>query len=426
MIDKTETLAKSQLFTLKGEVVSEGSNSDGQTAIPRQRRFLTGQIIDQKYKITGFLGEGGMGAVYKAHHLLLNKEMALKTFSTTSLSEDALLRFQREAQAIAKLTHRNIVQVFDFGQGEDNVPYYTMECLVGESLADRLKARGYLPLEEALPIFQQVCSGLSLAHSKGIAHRDMKPGNIFLVEEGAKDLVKIVDFGMAGLATRTLDSQKLTSTGIVFGSPLYMSPEQSMGDPVSHQSDIYSCGCSLFETLTGTPPYQGANAFATMLLHQQSRIPELVGQSKDEEFPRRLKALTAHMMAKSAEDRPQSFDQIANELKGVIDLHKATTQAPATVHNLVPNKSTSPQNKKAIFVALVALAVLLTCVISGTVALLCKKQSAQTVADKSDTAADKGDTVLPNKGVIRLVTKVMLQLSRTNLWRRRHLNPRAS
>ncbi len=124
-----------------------------------------------------------MGAVYKAHHILLNKDVALKTFRAPNLADGSWNRFHREARAIARLTNKNIVQVFDFGVDEDNIPYYTMECLTGESLAERLAARGALPLDQTIQIFLQVCLGLSAAHKQGIIHRDLKPANIFLAHE---------------------------------------------------------------------------------------------------------------------------------------------------------------------------------------------------------------------------------------------------
>jgi serine/threonine protein kinase len=331
MNDSLEQLSKSQLFDLKGQIL-EGTIKTGSGSLgPRQGAdHLNGTIIDQKYKIIGLLGEGGMGAVYKAHHLMLNKDVALKTFRSANFDDESLKRFHREAQAIARLSHLNIVQVFDFGVGEDNIPYYTMECLTGESLADRLKANGPLPLDQTIRLFLQVCQGLTAAHSKGIIHRDLKPANIFLAREtsaaGPVDLVKIVDFGVAGLSAMSLDGQKLTTTGSIFGSPLYMSPEQSLGNPVTEKSDIYSCGCALFETLTGSPPFCGENAFATMLQHQLNPVPKLRDLAQGQEFPQRVTALLDRMLAKSEDQRFQSFDGVAAELEEISQLHTSAHQ----------------------------------------------------------------------------------------------------
>jgi len=336
MINSIDPLAQSQLFTLKGDTVISDATGGSDKPDPKQccRHHLPDEIIDQKYKIISLLGEGGMGAVYKAQHLFLNKEVALKTFRSANLTEESWIRFQREAQAIALLTHQNIVQAFDFGVGEDNVPYYTMECLSGESLADRLKATGPLPLNEVITIFLPVCLALSIAHRKGIIHRDLKPANIFLATRAAgtsqADTVKIVDFGIAGFVSQAADAQKLTRTGFVFGSPLYMSPEQSSGQRMTAKADIYSCGCALFETLTGSPPFRGENAFATMLQHQQSPIPNLNDVAEGDQFPRRLNELIGKMLAKQEDQRIQSFEEVAAELE---QIQKGCHQRPSPILN---------------------------------------------------------------------------------------------
>jgi len=337
-----EYLAQSQLFTLRGESVDALARTvDTQSSMAAAvKRQLVGQVIDQKYKLVSLLGEGGMGAVYKAHHLMLNKEVALKTFRSPNLTEESWNRFQREAQAIARLTHPNIVQVFDFGVGEDNVPYYTMECLTGEALADRMARRKFLPVDEAIRVYVQVCHGLTLAHSKGIIHRDMKPANIFMAKAipgGPADTVKIVDFGIAGLATQSLDGQRLTATGTIFGSPFYMSPEQSLGQEITERSDIYSVGCSLFETLTGEPPFHGENAFATMMQHQLHAPPELLYDPNGVQFPQRLTGLIARMLAKNEGNRIQTFAEVASELEQIYhgEMIKIQTGVQPT---LAPNR----------------------------------------------------------------------------------------
>ncbi len=253
----------------------------------------------------------------------LGKEVALKTFSSRDLDSKFLQRFQREAQAIGRLSHPNIVQVFDFGVGEDNVPYYTMECLEGESLAERLASKKSLSLDQAVNLFIEVCNGMSAAHNKGIIHRDLKPGNIFLKRDStsAKDnpTAKIVDFGLSGWASHSIEGQKLTSTGTIFGSPLYMSPEQSLGLEVTEATDIYSCGCAFFETLTGSPPYMGETAFATMLLHQSSPIPQIRDRPGEQILPDRLKGLIERMLAKNPQKRVSSFATVNAELQAILN-----------------------------------------------------------------------------------------------------------
>jgi len=282
---------------------------------------LVGQVIDQKYKVLALLGRGGMGAVYLAHHLQLNKDMALKTFATANLNEEIRQRFKREAQALGKLKHKNIVQVFDFGIAEGGLPYYTMEHLDGESVAERIARKGMLDLTEALYVFSELCKGLLLCHKNGVVHRDIKPANIFLeLRSSTSDAivaVKLVDFGIAALSARPSADQQLTAAGTVFGSPLYMSPEQSLGEKVDARSDIYSSGCALFEMLTGKPPFRAATAFATMLMHQEVLPPTLAeagGPEREQSYPDWLEQLVAALLAKDPSARPQSLAQVLDRL----------------------------------------------------------------------------------------------------------------
>lgn len=312
-------LSRSALYTIDGKTVAT------ELQLPLGSNFvaaeLVGQTIDHKYQILSEIGAGGMGCVYLAQHLLLNKEVALKTFKSANLTEDERLRFQREAQAIAKLSHPNVIQVFDFGYAlGGTVPYYTMERLHGESLRQRLDRVGYLSDVEAISTFGQVSSGLIAAHHKGIIHRDLKPDNFFLSlggTEHGENQVKIIDFGIASLALPNQDAQRLTAVGLVFGSPLYMSPEQSMGLPVTVQSDIYSFGCALFHALTGKPPYLGATAFATLQMHQEAPLPRLSDVAPERQFAPGWQRLLSTMLAKNPGDRYADFEAVQAELKSL-------------------------------------------------------------------------------------------------------------
>jgi serine/threonine protein kinase len=311
---------------------------------------LVGQIIDQKYKVLALLGRGGMGAVYLAHHLTLDKDVALKTFATTSLPDETKQRFKREARALGKLQHKNIVEVFDFGIASGGLPYYTMEHLDGESVAERIARKGPLDTNEAIYVFSELCHGLSFCHKNGVVHRDIKPANIFLkLQSSTSDAivgVKLVDFGIAALAdTAVGEIQNLTAAGTVFGSPLYMSPEQSMGLKVDACSDIYSSGCALFEMLTGKPPFRAATAFATMLCHQEVPAPTLVeagGLESERTYPDWLEELVAELLAKDPAERPRSLTEVLD----VIGAHSEQLQS----HSLSPKRISEPasQSKGAI------------------------------------------------------------------------------
>jgi serine/threonine protein kinase len=315
-----DELSKSQVFTLVDGVLSISSADLGEvtlvapaSAALARLSIKASDLIDQKYLILSLLGEGGMGAVYKARHLALDKVVALKTFKSHSLSEEEHRRFQREAMALAKLTHKNVIEVFDFGFHEHKLPYYTMECLVGQSLSQKLERDGPLSLSEALPVFAQVCRGLALVHSKGIVHRDLKPSNIFLEEDKESGSnVKLVDFGIASLVGLP-DNQKVTTAGKIFGSPLYMSPEQSLGGQVGAASDVYSLGCTFFEVLTGVPPFHGDSALETVIMHQSKKAPSMV-QRVGRSFPPALEALVAAMLSKNADDRPADLEEVAADL----------------------------------------------------------------------------------------------------------------
>lgn len=323
-------LALSQAFR-----VTDGGLEAADTAQHDGRLLSPNTVIDGKYTVISLLGSGGMGAIYRALHMQLDKEVALKTFMTGEISPEAWLRFQREARAIAKLDDINIVKVFDFGIGENNLPYYTMELLDGQSLAEKLASSRPLSRDQALAYFTGVARGLLHAHRLQMVHRDIKPANIFLctAQPGAHETVKLVDFGIAKLVTNhDLDSQRLTSTGLVFGSPLYMSPEQSLGHTVDERSDIYSFGCTFYEALTGKPPFAGATAFATTLMHQTQPAPKLADQYPQGVFEQRLESFVAKLQAKSPDSRYQSLEEVLEALQTIETISPTVlNNAPSTV-----------------------------------------------------------------------------------------------
>ncbi|MDP3508821.1 MAG: protein kinase [Candidatus Melainabacteria bacterium] len=275
-------------------------------------------VIDGTYLVLDFLGEGGMGVVYKVEHTQLKKILALKIIKTNQLSDSVWQRFRNEAQAIARLDHRNVVKIYDMSQTENGRPYYTMDFLTGMSLADYLKANKTLSLVQALHIFRQVCSGLAYAHSRGIIHRDIKPANIMLLTDPKNQefQVKIVDFGIAKLVDDDGHTiQGLTRPGEVFGSPLYMSPEQCEGRKLDARSDMYSVAVTLFKSLTGSTPFRGRTAIETTMMHQSTAPPLLNSVSADLQYPAKLERIIDKMLSKSPEQRYQSLAEVENELQ---------------------------------------------------------------------------------------------------------------
>ena len=312
-------------------------------------KLKPGDIVGDNYVIIELLGVGGMGYVYKVRHLILEKIYAMKTISGEQVSEMAWRRLQVEAQAIARINHPNIVGIHNLGlhqslqQGagqsiqQSKTPYYVMDYLEGRNLAEVLKQKRYLPLEQSLPLFIEICSGLGYAHKKGIVHRDIKPGNIVILDEpdftGAQ--VKIVDFGIAKLAgTIDPDNQKLTTVGEVFGSPLYMSPEQCEGNRIDSRSDIYSLGCTFFEILSGEVPFHGENPVATMIMHTKDKPPTLY-EACGLDFPDSLEHLIATMLAKAPMNRYPNLERVSADLQNILE-GKDVSAAPFNAHGM-PN-----------------------------------------------------------------------------------------
>lgn len=288
----------------------------------------SGHVIGGDYEVIEQLGRGGMGTVYKVKRLSMTGIYALKVLHTSDEPIQADLawrRFQQEAQVIARLKHANIVSIFDMALHENQVPFYVMDYLVGKSLFAKLNEVETLPRQLALNIFVEVARGLSFAHSKGVVHRDMKPENIFLLDtiDGFGASIKLLDFGIVKLTSEQLrPSQSLTSFGEVFGSPLYMAPEQILGETVDARADIYSLGCALFETLTGAPPYVGANPVETMKMHQLKAVPTLREASGGQDFGADLEQVMAALLAKKPSDRYQHMEHVLKDLEklaGIVD-----------------------------------------------------------------------------------------------------------
>ncbi len=284
------------------------------------------ETIAQRYIVKGVIGSGGMGQVLRAFDPNLDIDVAIKILHSQD-TESTAVRLQREAIAAGKLNHKNIARVFNFGQTAEGAPYMVMEYLSGIALSDQIKKMSHLPVDMSLQIFEQICSGLKMAHQMGIVHRDLKPSNIMLLEAEAKTtVVKILDFGVAKLDNA---EQKLTSPNAVIGSPLYMSPEQASAMEVDSRSDIYSLGCLMFECLTGIVPLKGKTALETISLHRGKAPPLITDIIEHENFPEKLSDLVNRCLAKLPEQRPQSVSEIIDELNTIeeeIAISKSTKQ----------------------------------------------------------------------------------------------------
>ncbi|HEY9757429.1 MAG TPA: serine/threonine-protein kinase [Oculatellaceae cyanobacterium] len=282
-----------------------------------ESEFPVGTLLDNRYEVISPLGRGACGVVYKVRQVLLNKEFALKSLSKDSVNDLSLVRFQREAQACFSLNHPSIIKVHDFGLTSDGLPFLVMELLNGETLTDRIGRTGPLPIEETVDIIIQACFGLAYAHENGVVHRDIKSSNIMLMKNlpvGREGSVKIVDLGIAKFTVQGDNQLTLTRTGEVFGSPLYMSPEQCGGLQTDQRTDIYSLGCVFFECLTGAPPFRAPDVLSTMIKHQTESTPSLKEASLGRNFPKGLELIISKMLAKDLGERYQNIAQVVADL----------------------------------------------------------------------------------------------------------------
>ncbi|HET9596922.1 MAG TPA: serine/threonine-protein kinase [Anaeromyxobacteraceae bacterium] len=278
---------------------------------------LLGRVVGDRYRIMCRIGSGGMGTVYRAEHVLLRKRVAVKVLRPELSSDDELVRrFQQEAIAASAIGQENIVDVTDFGRTAQGALYFVMEELPGVSLGALLRARGSLPVERAAPILAQVCRALGAAHARGIVHRDLKPDNVLVMRrDDGTDFVKVVDFGISKTGSGR-EPARLTRAGTIIGTPEYMAPEQGAAATVDHRADVYAFGVLAYELVTGTLPFQGETAIATLLEHQ-TKPPEPPGRRRPGLDPE-LERLILRALAKRPEERPQSMAEVASALTRVL------------------------------------------------------------------------------------------------------------
>lgn len=289
-----------------------------ETVSARKRDFEVGDMVAERYQIVSVIGEGGMGLVFKAKHILMNRFVALKIIKSDLISNQTLMqRFHQEAQAVSKLQHQNIVTVYDYGVTAHGTPYLVMDFLDGISLSELITTQGKLPVDQATDIFEQACRGLQHAHDKGIIHRDFKSSNLMICG-GERPIVKVVDFGMAKLLrpdAENTEIQELTQTGEIFGSPLYMSPEQCRGQKLDERSDIYSLACVMYYALTGTPPLLGDNVLDT--LQRQIHDDPAPMNAEGKGFPPALEAIIMKALRKNPDNRYQNIAELLADLQAV-------------------------------------------------------------------------------------------------------------
>jgi eukaryotic-like serine/threonine-protein kinase len=275
---------------------------------------LLGTTLSGRYRLQARIGAGGMSTVYRAFDETLERQVAIKLLNREVTSDsDELERFRREARAVAQLSHPHIVGVIDAGE-DDGRPYIVFEYVEGETLKERIRRRGRLPVPEAVAYAIEIARALGAAHARHIVHRDVKPQNVLIDEEGS---AKVTDFGIA----RTLDEEGLTADGRVIGTTDYVSPEQALGHPVTGQSDLYSLGIVLWEMLTGEVPFKGDSQVAVAMKHVREPLPDV--QRRRPEVSAALAAVVDRATAKRPEERYADDAELIADLEDVLAIETA-------------------------------------------------------------------------------------------------------
>lgn len=311
----------------------------------------TGRILKERYRILEKIGSGGMADVYLAYDTVLDRKVAVKVMHRQyAADENFVRRFRREAQAAANLNHPNIVSVYDWGH-ENETYFIVMEYITGKPLKDLILSKGVLNLNFAIDIAKQIARALAFAHKHEVVHRDIKPQNIIITQDG---LVKVTDFGIA-----RAKSSSLTETGTVMGSVHYLAPEQAQGLPATELSDIYSMGVILFEMVTGNVPFEGDTPVSIAMKHASETPPR--PSSLNSSLPPKLEAIILKAMAKDPFDRYQNADELLSDLKR-IELGKPVEAAgPSHEKTMVisPKNITIPKKRRRLITIITTILILM-------------------------------------------------------------------
>jgi serine/threonine protein kinase len=317
--DASDHAAPAEILSVK-PAVDESSNDSGSHLLAVSGDIVKGTVLNGRHRILSLIGKGATSSVYRAQDTKTNQSLAVKILHPHLASDSVIMRrFEQEAKTARLLKHPNILAARGFEKMSNGVPFLLLDLAEGTSLQDTITKRGWLPAHEAIIIFVQVCAALAAAHEKGIVHRDLKPSNIMLTNgEDGNLLVKVLDFGIAKILPATGDTVlKLTQTGEMLGSVLYMSPEQCLDKELDGRSDCYSLGCVMYETLTGKPPLSARTAFETMNKHM-SEMPERFDRVRpDIKWSAGLQYIVFKALAKEPNKRYQTISQLQDDLKNL-------------------------------------------------------------------------------------------------------------
>jgi len=311
--------------------------ADG-TVLEKTADPLVGQTLAGKYRIEELINEGGMGAVYRSTHVLMDKIVAIKVLHPALAADDKIVaRFTREAKAASRLSHPHALTVTDFGEDETGVVFLVMEYLKGRTLKEVIHGDDTMPLPRVVEIIRQVCGALEAAHAEGVVHRDLKSDNIMLLDIGGGDWAKVLDFGIAKITEKVGQDPALTAPNLIIGTPQYMSPEQcSQAAEIDSRSDIYSLGVILYEMLVGHVPFAGESPTAIMMKHLQEPPPSVLEERKN--LPAAVGRVVARALAKRPEDRFQTVAELSEELAAAAEEEPAAKVAASAS---TPERSTN-------------------------------------------------------------------------------------
>ena len=403
--------------------------SDGSALRPKGSDSLIGRVLADRYHILKRIGEGGMGRVYLGEHVKMNRQCAIKVMSPALVNDaESAARFAREASNAARIIHPNVAAVFDYGEA-DKIVYLVMEYVDGESLSAILRREGALDPRRAVDIARQVADGLSAAHELGIIHRDLKPDNIIVSRSRShKEIPKVVDFGIAKAMSES-PQDALTRSGLVIGTPEYMSPEQLLGDPVDARADIYSLGCILYQMLTGVSAF-AADTREQMIRRRLHQAPPHIREVMPE-LPARLDTLIVHMLARSAGDRVPSAADARDALNPALIFagweggsagprarpQLQLTSAGFTVHPSLQPTLQMPEEKKKSKGPRIAAGTAVVAVIGMLGGLLYWSQRGTLPANTPDTTTVKPPVVIAADSVPAVAPKALPRLDSASFLR---------
>jgi serine/threonine-protein kinase len=288
---------------------------------------LIGFVLAERYVIESLIGEGGMGRVYRARHIRMSRRFAIKVlFGDHAADGKARSRFSREAESSSRLSHPNVVSVVDFGETDEGLLYLVMEHIEGEELHRVVSKQAPFSTSRALNLLRQLARGLGHAHDRGLVHRDFKTENVLITIDGEDEHARIVDFGIAVIGEMTQPEQRLTTEGMVLGTPAYMSPEQSTGEEIDHRADLFSLGVMLYEMLSGKLPFDGS-PIAMAKANLAARVPPIAERVPGVRADRRLEAIALRLMAKEPEQRFASAGALLTHIDQVFG-RAADTEPP--------------------------------------------------------------------------------------------------